>query len=369
MIIEKLTALNYKNLAQVDLELSPRLNCFVGDNGEGKTNILDTIYFLAMGKSSSGLSDNALIQYDEHFFLLKGSFEIQSKSEIISCGAKRGEKRQFQRNGKLYDRLMDHVGLIPLVMISPEDNHLISEAAEERRKFINASLSVLDKSYLEQIMRYNNLLAQRNKVLKSEVKDPYLFEVLDTQLARSGNAIFEARDKQIKAFLPYFLDSYKFISDSKENIGLAYVSQLQACSMEDLLLRNFEKDCFLNHTSVGIHRDDIKMTLNGHDIRKCGSQGQQKSFLIALKLAQYEQLRNQKYAKPLLLLDDVFDKLDTGRVARLLQWVSSEDFGQIFITECNRERMNHILEELGIEHHLYEVRQGVVERILTQDES
>lgn len=363
MIIQKLTALNYKNLAQIDLELSPRLNCFVGDNGEGKTNVLDTIYFLAMGKSSSGLSDNALIQYEEHFFLLKGSFEIQSKPEMISCGAKRGEKRQFQRNGKIYDRLMDHVGLIPLVMISPEDNHLISEAAEERRKFINASLSVLDKSYLELIMRYNNLLAQRNKLLKEETKDFCLFEVLDTQLAYCGNAIFEARSKQIEAFVPYFMDSYRFISESKEEVGLAYVSQLQSSSMEDLLLRNFEKDCFLSHTSVGIHRDDIKMTLNGHDIRKCGSQGQQKSFLIALKLAQYEQLRSQKESKPLLLLDDVFDKLDAGRVARLLQWVSSEDFGQIFITECNRERMNLILNSLGIEHHLYEVKQGVIERI------
>lgn len=352
----------------MELSLSPRLNCFIGDNGEGKTNVLDSIYFLAMGKSSSGLSDSALIQYESAFFLLKGSFRIQARSELISCGVKRGEKRQFQRNGKAYDRLMDHVGLIPLVMISPEDNPLISDAAEARRRFLNASLSILDQTYLEELMRYNGLLAQRNKLLKSESKDPCLFEVLDARLAQSGNRIYRARQEQIQAFLPYLLESYRYISDSRETVDLAYISQLQTEPMEDLLLRHYPKDCFLNHTSVGIHRDDIRMSLNGHDIRKCGSQGQQKSFLIALKLAQYEQLRAQKKSKPLLLLDDVFDKLDAGRVARLLQWVSSEEFGQIFITECSSDRMNQMLQTLGIEHHLYQVQQGSVTRIMEQHE-
>ncbi len=363
MYLKQLNIANFKNLEQVSLNLSPNLNCFVGDNGEGKTNLLDAVYYLSMTKSYFNQTDLQNIRHGEEYFMLQAAYERNGAEELLHCGAKKNEGKALKRNGKLYERLADHIGFIPLVMVSPTDSGLINDSGEERRKYLNSLISQLDREYLENLIRYNKALMQRNKLLKQSgaYVDYDMFEAFDLQLSDYGQRIYEKRRQLIEAMQPYFSRSYTYISDDKEVVSLGYRSDLAEEPLNTLLKRAFEKDRMLQHTSVGIHRDDLEMNLGSYSIRKTGSQGQQKTYLLALKLAQFELFKQRTGMPPLLLLDDVFDKLDMNRVEQLIRLVANNGFGQILLTDSNKTRLDAILERASSSHALFKVKAGSVE--------
>ncbi len=365
MFLKHLSALNFKSYSQVEIDLHPKLNCFVGDNGQGKTNLLDVIYYLSICKSAFNPIDSQNIKHSEDFFILQGLYERDEKEENIFCAVKLNEGKVFKRNGKEYPRLADHVGLLPVVIISPADLSLIIEGSEERRKYINSVLSQFDKLYLDELIRYNRILAQRNKLLKDIAErgsfNEELFEVLDSQLAMMGETIYHKRKDFVDKLIPIFQKYYTAISGKDEPVQLVYQSHLDNSDYEGLLKSSFGKDRMLEFTSVGIHKDDLILMLNNHPIKKEGSQGQQKTYLIALKLAQFEFMLNISKVKPILLLDDIFDKLDMGRVENFIKLVSEDSFGQIFITDTNKSRLNEILEKLHSGYKLFRVDSGLVD--------
>ena len=334
MQLKKLLLINFKNIHQAEIMLSEGVNCFVGDNGAGKTNILDAIYYLSMSKSAFTMSDGQSVSHGEDFFVTEGSYLSDGQRvELVNCSfSKRGGKI-IKRNGKEYDRIADHVGNFPVVIVSPRDSDLITDAAEERRRYLNGFISQLDKVYLQAMMRYNAVLAERNTFLKKS-SDEAMLQIYDMQLNEHGTVVYESRRKTIEKMLPLVKEYYSLLSEDRECVDIQYRSDLGQASLSDILLRSRERDLVSQFTTSGVHRDDLVFTIGDYPLRKYGSQGQQKSFLIALKLAQYRLLAEHTGEKPILLLDDLFDKLDMRRVERLLRLVSGDSSILAWETPC-----------------------------------
>lgn len=364
MHLKQLSLLNFKNYNEAELTFQPGVNAFAGNNGAGKTNLLDAIHYLSLCKSYFNPIDSQQIKQGADFFMVNGVFEKDNQKEVIACGLKRNQKKQFKRNRKEYQRLADHIGLFPLVMISPYDVSIIIDGSEERRKFIDNVISQTDNQYLDELITYNKTLINRNALLKLIADtgryDPTLLEVYNEQLIASGNIIFQKRKAFMDVFTGIFNKHYQYISDDAEQVSLVYVSQLLTDDFASLLSGSVERDRILERTTCGIHKDELEFTIHGMPMKKFGSQGQQKSFLIALKLAQYSFLQQQKGYKPLLLLDDIFDKLDEDRTRKLMQMVSDNDFGQVFITDTSAARIKGIFNGLGIAISLFNVNKGEV---------
>ena len=362
MRLKKLSLINFKNLLQTEIAFSEGINCFVGDNGAGKTNVLDAIYYLSMSKSAFTMTDGQSVMHGEDFFVLDGSYIADdSRSESVNCSFSRKAGKVLKRNGKEYERMSDHVGNFPVVIVSPRDTELITDAAEERRRYINAFISQLDHQYMVALMRYNAVLAERNRFLKSS-SDEQMLQIYDMQLVEQGERIFHRRKEIIERMQPLVEEYHKSLSEDREQVDVEYRSELAELPFGDILIRSRERDIVNQFTTAGVHRDDIVFRIGGYPLRKYGSQGQQKSFLIALKLAQYRLIAEMTEEKPILMLDDLFDKLDMRRVAKLLEVVSSEDFGQICITDCNQVRLEEILSNANKEYLLFTVDGGGVER-------
>ena len=363
MILQSLNILNYRNIREASLEFAPKLNCFVGLNGQGKTNVLDAIYLLSFAKSAFTAQDSLNIMHGEEMAMVQGLYEAPEQLKIengkltISCGLRKGVKKQFRRDKKDYPRLIDHIGLIPLVMISPSDHQLIDEGSDERRRFIDMVISQLDRKYLDCLTRYNALLKQRNAILKqyadaATVPDD-LLEVLEWQMVEPAEYIFHARTAFFEHFGPYFAEVYREIAGSaySEEPNLRYISQLQDRDLREAYIRTRQRDLILGWTSQGVHKDELEMKLGDYPLKQVGSQGQQRTFVLAMKLAQALYLSCSEGGltasavsnKPILLLDDIFDRLDSERVERIVQLVQSERFGQIFITDTDRQHLTEIL--------------------------
>lgn len=364
MWLKNITLLNFKNYADAELQFSRTVNAFVGNNGAGKTNLLDAIHYLCLCKSYFNPIDSQQIKTSEDLFLIQGDFDRQEKNEKITCGLKRNQKKQFKRNKKEYDKLASHIGLFPLIMISPYDVTIIMDGSEERRRFMDNVISQTDARYLDELMNYNRHLLNRNALLKqlalTRRYDPALLEILDEQLVASGQQIFEKRRRFMAEYVELFNTYYSYLTDDAEQVSLVYQSQLSDTPFEALLQQSVEKDKILERTTTGIHKDDLLFSIRDMPLKKFGSQGQQKSFLIALKLAQYAYVEKFKGFKPLLLLDDIFDKLDDRRTHKLMEMVSHHDFGQIFITDTGRERVSGIFKKIEVPLTLFEVDKGVV---------
>jgi DNA replication and repair protein RecF len=342
MYLKQLTLTNYKNIESKTFDFNPKINCFIGNNGVGKSNILDAIYHLALGKSYFNPIASQNIKIGSDFFALEGRYEKNKKQEKIICSLKKGQKKVLKRNGKEYQKLAEHIGMIPTVIISPADRDLISEGSSTRRKFIDSVIGQTDSDFLNTLIEYNKILSQRNALLKffalNQTFDPETLEIYNVQLTARSLPIHEARKKFMNIFLPVFQSFYNTIGDTEESVDLIYESQLTDLSHEKLLEKSLSKDKVIQHTSSGIHKDDIRFLLKDQPVKKFGSQGQQKTFLVALKLAQFEFLKNKTGESPILLLDDAFDKLDQQRVSQIITLVDQKDFGQIFITDTHEDR-------------------------------
>jgi|TARA_B000000557_G_scaffold38750_1_gene28060 DNA replication and repair protein RecF len=359
LFLKKISIINYKNILDKEYELDPKINCFVGDNGVGKTNILDAVYHLSMGKSYFNVKNDQLINRGKDYMLVDGVFELNNKNESIVFSLKIGEKKVLKRNGKPYKKFSNHIGLIPVVLISPYDNDLINEGSSERRKFIDSIISQNDKEYLINLIAYTRVIQNRNKLLKQYNRsvdfDLDTIKVYDDQIYKLSEPIFKARDKFIKEFTPLVLEKYKHISDDKEKISIEYKSDLINNNIENLIKDSFQKDVILQYTSVGLHKDDFVFNIDENRIKRFGSQGQQKSFLIALKLAQFDYLKNETGNSPILLMDDIFDKLDLMRVKRIVEIVNSTNFGQLFLSDTDKERIEKVLSSLNLSSKIFEV--------------
>ncbi len=364
MWLKNITLLNFKNYSDASVSFSKTVNAFVGNNGAGKTNLLDAIHYLCLCKGYFNPIDSQQIKTNEDLFLIQGDFERQEKNEKITCGVKRNQKKQFKRNKKEYDKLASHIGLFPLVMISPYDTAIIMEGSEERRRFMDNVISQTDAHYLDELILYNKHLLNRNALLKqisiTKSYDPSLLEIYNDKLVASGIKIFAKRQEFMMDFIPLFNKYYEFITASNELVSLQYQSQLIDTAFEHLLLQSMERDKVLERTTTGIHKDELVFSIADMPLKKFGSQGQQKSFVIALKLAQYAYLQKYRGFKPLLLLDDIFDKLDDSRVSKLMEMVSHQDFGQIFITDTGKDRIVGIFNKIKIPLTLFEVTNGSI---------
>ncbi|UCG27164.1 MAG: DNA replication/repair protein RecF [Bacteroidales bacterium] len=367
MYLKNISLINFKNYAQVELQFSPKINCFVGNNGVGKTNILDAIHYLSITKSFFNSIDTQNIRYEEDFFIIQGDFEKEGKTESIYCGIRKNRKKQFKRNKKEYQRLADHIGLLPVVMISPADSSLISEGSEERRKFIDAVISQYDKPYLEDLINYNRALSQRNILLKEFAKtdrfDNESLQLWDDQLIPHGERIHSKRVNFIKRLIPIFQKYYDSIAMGGEKVNMIYQSHLKDSQFRTLLNESRYKDRILQYTTVGIHKDDLNLQLSGYPIKRVGSQGQQKTYLVALKLAKLEFIRNIAGFHPILLLDDIFDKFDKLRVTQIIELVAHREFGQIFITDTNQDRLENILADMPADYKLFKINEDIREVI------
>lgn len=349
MYLKNLSLLNYKNISEADYSFDAKINCFVGKNGIGKTNVLDAIYHLSYGKSYFNPLALQNIKQGEEFFVIDGTFEKNGRAEHIVCSLKKGQKKVLKRNGKIYDKFSEHIGFIPLVIISPSDSDLITEGSETRRKFIDSVISQLDAQYLQQLINYQKVAAQRNALLKyfalNRTFDPDTLSIYNEQLDGPGQVIFEKRKAFLSEFIPIFNRHHQSITGSAEDVSLVYESHLHEKKLAALLEESLQRDRVLQYTSAGVHKDDLLFEIDGHPIKKFGSQGQQKSFLIALKLAQFEFIKKQSGVLPILLFDDIFDKLDETRVAKIVQMIDDKVFGQIFISDTHPERTEAIVKE------------------------
>lgn len=364
MYLKSLLLNQFKNYENAALEFDSNLNCFTGDNAAGKTNLLDAIYYLSIGKSYFNSVDQQLIFHDQIFFTAEGIFSDNDHDELIKCIFQKGKKKELFRNKVKYDRLSDHVGLIPVVIITPDDIDLIHGGSEGRRKFLDNTLSQVDHSYLENLLHYTRVLSQRNAALKNFAEsgkiDQALIQVYDQELIVYAESIYSSRLKMIEQFIPVFQKHYSWICHEKEKVSCHFQSDLSKRNFGALLQKNFQRDCILQRTSSGIHQDDLVFEIDGYPVKKFGSQGQQKSFLIALKLAQYEFLSRNKNLKPILLLDDMFDKLDHHRVSQLMELISGEEIGQAFITDTNPDRIQELLQKVNRQAKIFRIDQGKI---------
>lgn len=358
MILDTLSIISFKNIRNEKLTLSPGINCFVGDNGAGKTNILDAIHYLALAKSMYTITDAQSITHGEEFFMVDGMFHSDEERPAQAvCSYSRRTGKVLKYNGKEYDKLSEHVGRIPIVMVSPADTALISDSAEERRRYLNRLISQMDRGYLTALVKYNTALQERNTLLKCNPSEDILL-IYDSMLAVQADVIFRRRSEVIERMKPLVAQYYAMLSEDRESVGMEYRSELQRAPLDELLLATRQKDFVNEHTTVGVHRDELMITIGDYPIRKYGSQGQQKSFLVALKLAEYRLLTEHNNERPMLLLDDLFDKLDMRRVAQLLRLVNGDIFGQIFITDCNKHRLERTLGEAEVEYKLFTINNG-----------
>lgn len=379
MILERLSIVNYKNIKEATLCFSPKINCLIGQNGAGKTNVLDAIYFLSFCHSAQTTLDSQVIAHDAPFFMLEGSYDedtchdgtgmaqtaVDGAQLKVSCGMKRGTKKVFKRDGKAYKRLAEHIGLIPLVLVSPVDTLLIEGGSEERRRLMDMVIAQLERPYMESLIRYNKALSQRNALLKQEDGEPdgEVMDILEEQMAMEGEFIYERRRLFVDKLVPLFQSFYQRISGGQEQVSLSYRSHCQRGPLLDVIRRDRMKDLAVGYSLHGVHRDDLDMLLDGHPMRREGSQGQQKTFVVSLKMAQFCFLQRAVGSlgrKPLLLLDDIFDKLDAQRVEQIVSLVSGQEFGQIFITDTNREHLDQILAASSHHYKLFLVHDGEV---------
>ena len=365
VILRHLSIVNFKNYAEAELEFCSGANCLVGENGAGKTTVLDAIHYLSLCKSYFNAIDSQNVKYGEGFFLLQGRFSVgEDEEDKLSCGVQPGQKKQFRRNDKEYSRLADHIGKYPVVMLTPNDIDLIKEGSEERRRFIDSIISQYSRAYLDALLDYNRALNQRNNLLKyfaeNTTFDADMLVVWDEQLIRHGEIIHDERKRFVEQFIPQFEDLHAYISQKKERVALGHISQLNDASFPQLLAENHRRDVAARRTTVGVHKDDLDFLIDGNPIRRFGSQGQQKTYLIALKLAQFSFIEQATGLKPLLLLDDIFDKIDDKRVAALMRLVSDGRFGQIFITDTGEDRIPKLFRDIGAEMRIFNVGEGVV---------
>jgi len=360
MIIGKLSVLNYKNIRHAEIECSGKTNCFFGNNGMGKTNLLDAIYYLSFCKSHINTPDNRIVCNGEALCIVQGMYDFDGKAEEIFCAIRNGQRKQFMRNKKEYERLSEHIGLLPLVMISPADSELIHGGSEERRRFMDMIISQHDKPYLNALIHYNKALMQRNVLLRNQSHDESLYEALEMQMDGYGRSICEKRTLLIDRLTPLFNEFHQQICGGGETVDVGYASQLSGEALAQALRKSRTKDQLMGYSTVGIHKDDLEMRLDGQLIRRIGSQGQNKTYLIALKLSQFAYMNAKGTTKPLLLLDDIFDKLDAGRVEKIIGLISGDRFGQIFITDTNRNNLDRILEAIDRDYSLFKVDQGII---------
>lgn len=360
MILKKLTILNYRNIAEADLELSPKINCFVGSNGEGKTNVLDSIYLLSFTKSMANSVDSMNVRHGEEMMMVQGVYDLNGVDEEISIGMKAHQKKHVKRNKKEYKRIVEHIGLLPLIIASPNDSSLISGGSDERRKLMDIVISQYDGEYMTSLISYNKALQQRNAMLKAE-EEPNIdiISVYEEMMAEYGERIYKKRKAFIEDFIPVFQQFYQIISKGNEKVSLKYTSHCERGSLLDVIQRDRAKDRIMGYSLHGIHKDELEMNLDGYPIKREGSQGQNKTYLISLKLAQFDFLkRTGSNTVPLLLLDDIFDKLDAHRVEQIINLVSGDSFGQIFITDTNRENLDKILERTNGDYKIFKVEKG-----------
>ena len=347
MHLQKITLVNFKNFESQTFDFQEKINCFVGNNGVGKTNVLDAIYYLSFAKSYFNSVATQNIRHSEDFFMVEGEYKINEKVDTVVCSLKRGNKKVVKRNGKVYEKFSDHIGYLPLVIISPADRDLITNGSDIRRKFIDNVISQSDNNYLQTVIKYNKVLAQRNSLLKyfalNRTFDAINLKVYDEQLNKYGSLIYAKRKDFLAAFIPIFKNRYEAISKSSEKVDLVYKTQLNEIGFLELLEQSVARDRVLQFTSSGIHKDDLIFEMDGYSIKKYGSQGQQKSYLIALKLAQFDFIKAQSKVKPILLLDDIFDKLDDIRVAQIINLVINNEFGQLFISDTHKERTEEVV--------------------------
>ena len=361
MTLKHLSILNYKNIEEAELDFSPGLNCVIGCNGEGKTNLLDAIRFLSLCKSLGVTQDSLCIRHEQDFFMLKGQYECEDDTlEEIQCSLKRGQKKIMRRQGKPYKRLAEHIGLIPIVLVSPSDGLLIAGGSEERRRFIDVVISQMDLPYLDSLTRYNKALLHRNALLKMEPPcDTEILSLWEEQMAIEGEFIYQRRQKYIDEFIPIFQRYYNLIAQDHEQVSLSYISHCQRGPLLEVIQRDRYKDLAVGYSLHGIHRDDLEMLINGYPIKREGSQGQNKTMLVALKLAQYDFLHHTGTGtRPILLLDDIFDRLDAQRVERIVNLVSGDSFGQTFITDTNRDHLDKILSLTSQDYKLFYCENG-----------
>ncbi len=364
MILENISIINYKNIKGVNLDLSPKINCLIGHNGVGKTNFLDAIYYLSFCRSANNPIDSQIIMHDENFFMLEGNYRTeQGDIENIYCGMKRGTKKHFKRNKKEYKRLSQHIGLVPLIYVSPSDSSLIEGGSEERRRLMDVVISQYDHSYIELLSNYNKALQQRNALLKMEEEpDSSLLDIWEQEMARNGELLFQKRLAFVDELVPVFQQIYQQISGQREIVSLRYISHCQRGPLLDVIQRDRFKDQAVGYSLHGVHRDDLEMLIGDFQMKREGSQGQNKTFVLALKLAQFDFLRRtSSTTTPLLLLDDIFDKLDAQRVESIVQLVSGDNFGQIFITDTNRDHLDKILSKSDGEYKIFTVEGGDIE--------
>lgn len=363
MQLDKLSIINYKNIQAATLDLSPKLNCFIGHNGEGKTNLLDAVYYLSFCKSAFNPKDSEVMRHEADYFVLEGDYSTDTgEHEQVYCGMKRGTKKHFKRNKKEYRRLSQHIGLVPLIFVSPADATLIEGGSEERRKLMDVVISQYDTPYIESLSRYNKALQQRNSLLKQEEEpDSTLLELLEMQMAEHGEVVYRKRAAFVEELMPVFQRIYQTICSDREQVSLEYVSHCQRGSLLDVIQRDRAKDRIMGYSLHGTHKDDLVMKLGGYPMKREGSQGQNKTYVLALKLAQFDFLRRTAGNNtPLLLLDDIFDKLDSSRVEQIVRLVSGDDFGQIFITDTNRDHLDKILQGSGFSYKLFSVEGGEI---------
>lgn len=367
MHIEDISVLNFKNISEVKLGFSSKLNCFIGKNGAGKTNLLDAVYYLSFCKSFFNPMDQLNINHNENFFLLNGNYKRFNSDEKISVGLKRGQKKQFKRNANVYKKLVEHIGLLPLVMITPSDVNLILGGSDERRKFMDGVISQYNQGYLNDLLKYNRALLQRNNLLKQFAAkrffDNELLVIWDMQLIEYGNRIHKLRVEFVEKLIPVFQYYYSFISQENEKVSLVHQSTLYDKDFERSLKESLAKDRVVQYTTKGIHKDDLVYYIGDYPIKKLGSQGQMKTYLVALKLAQFNFIKEISGLKPILLLDDIFDKLDQYRVEQIVKVAAGEQFGQIFLTDTNREHLDLIIKKMDADFRIFNVEAGKVELV------
>lgn len=366
MWLKQISILNYKNLEQVELEFSTKLNCIIGKNGMGKTNLMDAVYYLSFCKSATNPNDSQNIRHEQDFFVIQGNYHTDNgETEDVYCGLKRRQKKVFKRNKKEYTKFSEHIGLIPLVMVSPSDTVLISGGSEERRKFMDVVISQYDTTYLDALIRYNKALTQRNVMLKADTEpEEELIGLWEEIMATTGQIIYDKRKRFLEEFIPIFQSYYEAISQHQEQVRLVYDSHAADSQLLQIIRESRPKDRIMGYSLKGVHKDDLLMELGEFPIKREGSQGQNKTYLVALKLAQFDFLkRTGSHTTPIILLDDIFDKLDASRVEQIVKLVSGDHFGQIFITDTNREHLDQMLSASEGDYKLFEVKDGSVRQI------
>ena len=368
MKLRHLNILNYKNVAEANLDFAEGVNCLIGNNGMGKTNILDAIYYLSFCRSYTAQTDQSVIRHDEPYMMLQGTYDRREVEEQVTVSLQRGKRKVVRRGGKEYQRLSQHIGLLPVVMISPMDQDLIRGTGEERRRLMDQIISQGDKEYLDALIRYAKAVEQRNSMIRQEMRDPLLYETVETVMCQTAAMVHQRRADFVERFTPIFMRYYSDIAGDQETVSLTYQSQLTGTTMQELLAANRERDMIIGYTTRGVHRDDMELLLGDYPMRRTGSQGQCKTYTLALRLAQFDFLKASMTVTPMLLLDDIFDKLDARRVERIVEVVSSDRFGQIFITDTNRTHLDHIMQRMAGDHRMLIVTDGRCEPVEKGDE-